>query len=105
MSKKLNNIEAPLIPAGEVSYLLNGIKEGNNEMKMGKINIKTDHIVMEVVFEATVAHVSNCLPEVIATRGISSVETDLEVKVKNQEREINTLSRKDSGPVGEHPIA
>ena len=52
---------------------------------MRKITIKTDQIGMVVDFEAAVVHLSNFLPKVRSTHGISSVETGLEVYVNNQD--------------------
>ena len=48
--------------------------------------MNTDCIVMAVDFESAVVHLVNCLPEVRVTCRNSSVESDLEIKVKNQER-------------------
>ena len=53
-------------------------------MNTGKINTKKDHINMIVDFEAVVVNLSNCLTEVRSTCVISSIETELKVKVKNQ---------------------
>ena len=60
-------------------------------MMTGKITIKTNRIGMVVEFEAAVVHISNFLPKIRATRGISSVETELEVTIKNQECQIASL--------------
>ena len=59
---------------------------------------------MTVEFESAVIHLSNCLPKVISTCKISSVETDLGVRVKNQERYISTLHKKDSRKAVEDSI-
>ena len=73
-------------------------------MKMVNITIKIDCIGMEVGFEYKTLHLSNCLPKVIATCGIFHVESDLEVKFKNQYWQITYLCQKESITVGEHPI-
>ena len=81
MFQKINKIgaplRAPLHPAEELYYLLNGIKEENDEIKMGKITTKTYRIGMAVELEAAVVHLYNCLPEVRSTCEISSAETGL----------------------------
>ena len=105
MFQKLNKIESPLRQAEEVSYILNGIKAVNNVMKMGKITIKIYHIIMEVDFQATFMHLYKRLTKVRATCGISLVETDPEVKVKNQEHRIAALCRRGYRSVLEHPIS
>ena len=73
-------------------------------MMLGKITIKTNRIGTVVEFEAAVVHISNFLPTLRSTREISSVETELEVKIKNQERKIASLRQNDSIAVVEHPI-
>ena len=59
---------------------------------------------MAVFFEDAVVQLSNFIPKVRSTRGIFFVETELEVKVKNQERQIASLCQNYSIKVGEHPI-
>ena len=60
-------------------------------MNIGNMTIKTDRIAMAVDFEAAFVHLSDCLIEVGSTCGISSIETELDIKVKNQEQQIATL--------------
>ena len=105
MFQQLNKIWAPLRTARELSYIINVIDAGNENIDMGKITIKTYRIVMAVYFEDAALHLSICLPKVRATRGISSIETDLEVKFRNQEGQIATLHQKYYSAVGEHPIS
>ena len=93
MFKELTKIGPPLHPPEEVFDHINSIKSGNEDMNMGKITIKAYHIGMPVEFESPVMHLSNFLPKAIPTRGILFVVTDLEVKVKNQERHITSLSQ------------
>ena len=72
---------------------------------MVNITIKTYRIRIVVESESTAVHLSNFLPKVRATCGISSVETDLEVKLNSQDRYIVTLLLKYSSTVREHLIA
>ena len=78
MSQQLTKIGAPLYPSVEVSYLIDGIKAYNNEIKMVKFTAKINIIEMAIYFEAAVIHISGCLPSFQSTRSISSVETELE---------------------------
>ena len=73
-------------------------------MNMENITIKTDRINMSVDFEYVVLNLSNCLPKVRAANGICSVETDLELKVKNQDWKIASLCQNYSRIVAEYPI-
>ena len=83
MFQNIFNIGAPLRPAEELSHPTNFIKAGSEYMEMRNITIKAEGIGMAVDFGYSVVCLSNCLPEVIATRVISSVGTDMEFKVKN----------------------
>ena len=96
MLLQLNNIGAPLHPAEELSYLLNGIKSGNYDTKTERINTKTYHIGMAVDFEAAYLQLSNFILEVRATNVILYIETDMGVKVKNQDCQISTLIQKET---------
>lgn len=61
---------------------------------MGVIIGKTNRIGMVIYFESEVVHLYYCLPEVIPTYKISSVETDFEENAKNIELQIATLRLK-----------
>ena len=61
---------------------------------MVNIDIKMDRIGMPVESEAAFVHLCNCLPKLISTCGILSVETELEFKVKNQYYYISALRLK-----------
>ena len=71
--QQLNNIGSPICPAEEVSYLIDGIKASNDEIKMGEITARTNIIGMVIKFEAAVIHISNCRPEGQSTCIILSV--------------------------------
>ena len=78
MLQHITKIGYTLRPTEEVSYLINYIKESNDEMGTGIITVNTDRIGMEIDFEEAVIHISNCLPELRSTSRISSIEKKLE---------------------------
>ena len=84
MFQQFTKIGDPLCPTKEVSYLINGIKASNGEMNMRGITVKIYRIGMAIYFEASVIHLSYCLPEVWNYHRILSVFVELEEKVKNQ---------------------
>ena len=71
---QLTNIGSPLHLTEEVAYLISGIKESNNEMKMVNITVKTDITGMAIDIEIAIIHLSNCLLEAQPTHRILSVE-------------------------------
>ena len=77
MLKQFTIIGSPIHPAEEVSEIIDMIKVSNDEMNTGKITLKTERILMEIYFEASLIHIYNYLIGVKSTLRILLVETEI----------------------------